>query len=91
MFTSHHATNDIHDVTTLLRCCELVLAQVVRGALGDFFIATIVEAVLQVLQRRVLQRLFQVLHGVLRDVGQSQVVVAPDFPDTFIDLKCADE
>ena len=44
-------------------------------ALGDFLVSALVESILQVLERRVLQGVFQVLHGVLRDVGQTQIVV----------------
>ena len=85
------ATDDLADVAALHRLLELILGEVVRRPLGDLLVAAQVEAVLQVLQRRVFDALLEVVHGVLRDVREAQVMVLPHLPDALVGRELADQ
>mmetsp|Transcript_6004 Transcript_6004/g.10398 ORF Transcript_6004/g.10398 Transcript_6004/m.10398 type:complete len:354 (-) Transcript_6004:2599-3660(-) len=57
--------------------------------LAHLLVATHVEAVLDVLEGRVLQRGFQMMHGMLRNVRHAQVVVLPHLTGTIIRFQLA--
>mmetsp|Transcript_442 Transcript_442/g.610 ORF Transcript_442/g.610 Transcript_442/m.610 type:complete len:209 (-) Transcript_442:3176-3802(-) len=57
------------------------------GQLGHLFVPSHVEAVLDVHQRSLLQGCLQVVHGVLGNIGDPQVVVLPHFTHTFCRLQ----
>mmetsp|Transcript_26805 Transcript_26805/g.65681 ORF Transcript_26805/g.65681 Transcript_26805/m.65681 type:complete len:967 (-) Transcript_26805:374-3274(-) len=59
--------------------------------LGDLLVAAQVETVLEVLQRGVLDGLLEMVHGVLGDVRQPQVVVLPHLAHLRVRLQLADQ
>ena len=85
------AADDLADLPALLRLRELKLREVMARPFRDFFIAALVETVLEVFQRCILDGFLQVVHGVLRDVREAKVVVLPHLPDALVGRKLADE